>query len=449
MDMKTRVRFAPSPTGYLHIGGARTALFNWLYARHVGGTFVLRIEDTDAARNTQEAVDVILNGLRWLGLDWDEGPLTSDATGPSKGNCGPYFQSQRRENYQRRIEALLSRGLAYEHEGAIKFKMQRETTIIHDLIKGDVHRDLTDREQVDPDFVIVRSDGQPVFHFVNVVDDLEMDITHVIRGEDHLSNTAKHIALFKAFGVEPPKYAHIPLILNADGSKMSKRDRGASLNTYTDEGFVPEAVNNYLCLLGWSPKENREKLPIAEVIERFDLPQIHKSNAKFDFEKLLWLQGEYCRELPTDRFYELAVHALAKAGIDTNKLDVHWVKAALDTCQGKIKTFSELPAYAGFYFRDEIVYDPEAAKKSFVPENKPRLEKLRDAFAKTEPFNAANIEPALKAVAVEMGVKAGVLVHPVRLAVTGNSSGPSLYHLLEVLGKEKSLARIEHVLQSL
>ncbi|HWD90954.1 MAG TPA: glutamate--tRNA ligase [Verrucomicrobiae bacterium] len=447
--MKTRVRFAPSPTGYLHIGGARTALFNWLYARHVGGTFVLRIEDTDAARNTQEAVDVILNGLRWLGLDWDEGPLTSDATGPSKGNCGPYFQSQRRENYQRRIEALLSRGLAYEHEGAIKFKMQRETTIIHDLIKGDVHRDLTDREQVDPDFVIVRSDGQPVFHFVNVVDDLEMDITHVIRGEDHLSNTAKHIALFKAFGVEPPKYAHIPLILNADGSKMSKRDRGASLNTYTDEGFVPEAVNNYLCLLGWSPKENREKLPIAEVIERFDLPQIHKSNAKFDFEKLLWLQGEYCRELPTDRFYELAVHALAKAGIDTNKLDVHWVKAALDTCQGKIKTFSELPAYAGFYFRDEIVYDPEAAKKSFVPENKPRLEKLRDAFAKTEPFNAANIEPALKAVAVEMGVKAGVLVHPVRLAVTGNSSGPSLYHLLEVLGKEKSLARIEHVLQSL
>jgi glutamyl-tRNA synthetase len=444
--MKPRVRFAPSPTGYLHIGGARTALFNWLYARHTGGTFVLRIEDTDAARNTQAAVDVILDGLRWLGLNWDEGPLTSDATGPCKGDRGPYYQSQRKENYQRRVEALLSRGLAYEHEGAIRFRMQRETTIMQDLIKGEVRRDLTDREEVDPDFVLVRSDGGPMFHLVNVVDDLEMGITHVIRGEDHLSNTAKHIALFKAFGVEPPKYAHIPLILNADGSKMSKRDRGASLNTYLDEGFLPEAVDNYLCLLGWSPKDNTEKLSLAEVVERFDLPQVLRHNAKFDFEKLLWLQGEYCRELPNDRFYELSVHALAKAGIDTNKFDVNHVKAALDTCRGKIKTFSELPGYGGFYFRDEIAYDPEAVKKSFVPENRPRLMKLREAFAGADPFNAATLEAALKAVAGELGVKAGVLVHPVRLAATGNSSGPSLYHLLEVLGKEKSLNRIERAL---
>lgn len=444
--MKPRVRFAPSPTGYLHIGGARTALFNWLYARHTGGTFVLRIEDTDAARNTQEAVDAILSGLRWLGLNWDEGPLTSDATGPSKGDRGPYFQSQRSENYKRRVEALLSRGLAYEHEGAIKFKMQREPILIPDLVVGDVLRKLTDREEVDPDFVIVRSDGQPVFHFVNVVDDLEMGITHVIRGEDHLSNTAKHIALFKAFGVEPPKYGHIPLILNPEGSKMSKRDRGASLGTYVEEGFLAEAVNNYLCLLGWSPKDNTEKLSLAEVIERFDLPQILRHNAKFDFEKLLWLQGEYCRELPNDRFYEMCVHALAKAGIDTNAFDVNYVKAALDTCKGKIKTFTELPAYGGFYFRDEITYDPEAAKKSFVPENKPRVEKLREAFAKAEPFNAATLEAALKAVATELGVKAGVLVHPVRLACTGNPSGPSLYHLLEVMGKKKVMGRIEQAL---
>src|ERR1017187_55994 len=329
--MKHRVRFAPSPTGYLHIGGARTALFNWLYARHTRGTFILRIEDTDAARNSQEAVDVILNGLRWLGLDWDEGPLTGDATGASKGNFGPYFQSQRKENYQRRIEALLSHGLAYEHEGAIKFKMQREPILIPDLVVGDVLRKLTDREEADPDFVIVRSDGQPVFHFVNVVDDLEMGITHVIRGEDHLSNTAKHIALFQAFGVPPPHYAHIPLILNADGSKMSKRDRGASLTTYGEEGFLPEAVNNYLCLLGWSPKDNTEKISLKEVVERFDLPQILRHNAKFDFEKLVWLQGEYCRELAPDRFYELAVHALAKAGVDTNVLPVTYVKVALDT----------------------------------------------------------------------------------------------------------------------
>ncbi len=448
MIMKPRVRFAPSPTGYLHIGGARTALFNWLYARHTGGTFVLRIEDTDAARNTQEAVDVILNGLRWLGLDWDEGPITGDATGPSKGDRGPYFQSQRKENYQRRVEALLSHGLAYEHEGAIKFKMQREPILIPDLVVGDVLRKLTDREEADPDFVIVRSDGQPVFHFVNVVDDLEMGITHIIRGEDHLSNTAKHIALFNAFGVKPPHYAHIPLILNADGSKMSKRDRGASLTTYGDEGFLPEAVDNYLCLLGWSPKDNREKMTLAEVVERFDLPQILRHNAKFDFEKLVWLQGEYCRELPGDRFYEMSVHALAKAGLDTNKFDTAYLKAALDTCKGKIKTFSELPAYAGFYFNDNFEFDYEAMKKDFVPENKPRLEKLRDAFAHAPAFNAETLEATLKETAKTLGVKAGVLVHPCRLAVTGKTSGPSLYHLLQVLGKECVLARIEKALAS-
>jgi glutamyl-tRNA synthetase len=446
--MKPRVRFAPSPTGYLHIGGARTALFNWLYARHTGGTFVLRIEDTDAARNSQEAVDVILNGLRWLGLDWDEGPITGDATGPSKGDRGPYFQSQRRENYQRRVEALLSHGLAYEHEGAIKFKMTREPVLIPDLVVGDVVRPLTDREEQDPDWVLVRSDGQPVFHFVNVVDDLEMGITHVIRGEDHLSNTAKHIALFRAFGVEPPKYAHIPLILNHDGSKMSKRDKGASMTSYMADGFLPEAVDNYLCLLGWSPKDNLEKMPLAEVVERFDLPQILRHNAKFDYEKLMWLQGEYCRDLAPDRFYELGVHVFAKAGVNTNAFDVNYVKAALDTCKGKIKTFNELPAYAGFYFTDTFEYDAEAAKKGFVPENKPRLEKLYDAFGKLAAFDAASIEAALKATAAELGVKVGVLIHPTRLAATGQPHGPSLYHLLEVLGKEKTLMRIERAMAS-
>src|SRR3954469_10136576 len=225
--MSVRVRFAPSPTGFLHIGGGWAFFFCWLYARHTGGIFILRIEDTDAARNSQEAVEVILNGLRWLGLDWDEGPLTPDATGASKGDVGPYFQSQRKENYTLRVQALLSRGLAYEHEGAIKFKMPREPVLIPDVVVGTVRRELTDREQLDPDFVIVRSDGQPVFHLVNVVDDLEMKISHVIRGEDHLTNTAKHLALFKAFGAPAPQYAHIPLILNPVGTKMSKRDMGA------------------------------------------------------------------------------------------------------------------------------------------------------------------------------------------------------------------------------
>src|SRR6478672_1846146 len=349
-----RLRFAPSPTGYLHIGGARTALFNWLYARHVGGTFVLRIEDTDTARNTQEATDVILHGLQWLGLDWDEGPITPNPTGPSKGDFGPYFQSQRNDIYRKRIQELRDKGMAYEHEGAIKFKMDRNPILIPDIVVGDVRRELTDREAVDPDFVIVRSDGQPVFHFVNVVDDLEMKITHVIRGEDHLSNTAKHIALFKAFGVEPPSYAHIPLILNIDGTKMSKRDKGASLATYMSEGYAPEAVVNYLCLLGWSPKNNREKMAITEVVELFDLPQILRHKARFDINKLHWLNGEYIRSMVPDRFYELAIHGLTRIGIKVESFPTDYIKAALDTCREKVKLFTDVPNFTDFYFHDQV-----------------------------------------------------------------------------------------------
>jgi len=393
--MKVRVRFAPSPTGFLHIGGARTALFNWLYARHMGGTFILRIEDTDAARNTQEAVEVILNGLRWLGLDWDEGPISGDATGPGKGDCGPYFQSQRGRNYRQRVETLLTRGLAYEQEGAVKFKMQREPVVIPDLVVGNVTRELTDREKLEPDFVIVRSDGQPVFHLVNVVDDLEMRITHVIRGEDHLSNTAKHIALFRAFGVEPPKYAHIPLILNSDGTKMSKRDKGASLMTYLDEGYAPEAVANYLCLLGWSPKGNREKVPLNEVVALFDLPQILRHNARFDIDKLHWLNGEYIRSMAPDRFYELAVHGLARVGIKTDQFPVAYVKAALDTCREKVKLFSEVAAFTDFYFKEQLDYSAEALKE-FTPETTLRLRRVRDAFSNLSTFDLPSLESALK-----------------------------------------------------
>jgi glutamyl-tRNA synthetase len=441
--MNVRVRFAPSPTGFLHIGGARTALFNWLYARHTGGAFILRVEDTDAARNTAEATEVILSGLRWLGLDWDEGPTVGDPAGASKGNFGPYFQSQRGDIYRARIKELKDKGLAYEADGAVKFKMDRQAIVIPDLIVGDVNRELTDREQVDPDFVIVRSDGQPVFHFVNVVDDLEMKISHVIRGEDHLSNTAKHIALFRAFGVEPPKYAHIPLILNPDGTKMSKRDSGASLQTYIDEGCAPEAVVNYLCLLGWSPKENREKLPIADIIQLFDLPQILRHNARFDIGKLHWLDGEYLREMSDERFRDLGTAALRRAGYAFDKYPAEYVKAALATCKGKVKRFGELGPYAGFYFSNEIKVDPELAAKEFTAENKARLQKLREAFAQLPEFNAAGIEQTLKAIAKELGVKAGVLVHPTRLACTGSATGPSLYHLIEVLGKATVLERID------
>ena len=421
-------------------------MFNWLYARHTGGTFILRIEDTDEARNSQEAVNVILEGLRWLDLDWDEGPMTPDAHGPSKGGCGPYFQSQRKDLYAKRVQELKDKGLAYEHEGAVRFRMERAPVVIPDLVVGEVTRPLTDREAVDPDFVIVRSDGQPVFHFVNVVDDLEMGITHVIRGEDHLSNTAKHIALFRAFGAAPPRYAHIPLIMNKDGSKMSKRDLGASLATYQEGGYVPAAVVNYLCLLGWSPKDNREKLPLAEVIQRFDLPQILRHNARFDMDKLDWLAGEYLREVDDATFQARGAEALRRGGCALENYSAEYLKAALDTCKGKVKKFGELPAYAGFYFHEDVKIDVVAAAKDFTTENQPRVQQLRAAFAALEHFTAAALEQTLKARATELGVKAGVLVHPTRLAVTGASAGPSLYHLLEILGRERVLQRLDRAL---
>jgi glutamyl-tRNA synthetase len=446
MPMKVRVRFAPSPTGYLHIGGARTALFNWLYARHTGGTFVLRIEDTDVTRNTQQAINIILEGLRWLGLDWDEGPQTGESNAPAQGDKGPYFQSQRGHIYRKHVEDLKRKGLAYEHEGAVKFKMDRNPILISDLVVGNVTRELTDREQLDPDLVIVRSDGQPVFHFVNVVDDLEMGITHVIRGEDHLTNTAKHIALFRALGAEPPLYAHIPLILNQDGTKMSKRDQGASLSTYLEEGYAPEAVLNYLCLLGWSPKANREIIPLEEVIQLFDLPQILRHNARFDSDKLLWLNGEYLRQMDMNRFIELALEAFARQGIDLSPFEDSYVVAALATCKEKVKLFSELPQFADFYFKENLELPPEIFGKDFIPENKPRLLKLREAFSELSSWDAESLEKTLKTTAKESAVKAGVLVHPVRIACTGKQIGPSLYHLLEVLGKEKVLARLDRAI---
>src|SRR5437762_3448414 len=269
-----RVRFAPSPTGYLHIGGARTALFNWLFAHHHGGKLILRIEDTDIKRNTEEAAAAIYEGLGWLGLNWDEGPHIG-------GDLGPYFQSQRSEIYERYLKQLQDAGHIFEDQGALRFRSPREHVVVEDLVCGRIDFDLTN-PGTHPDMTIRRPDGSWIFHFVNVIDDIEMKISHVIRGEDHLSNTPKHIELYKALGATPPVFAHIPLILNRDGSKMSKRDQGASLNTYIEGGYVPEAVRNYLCLLGWSPKDNREKIDIAEVVKLFELEKINRRNAAFD-----------------------------------------------------------------------------------------------------------------------------------------------------------------------
>jgi len=441
--MNVRVRFAPSPTGFLHIGSARTALFNWLYARHMGGQFVLRVEDTDTARNTQEAVRVIFDGLRWLGLDWDEGP-------DKGGNHGPYYQSQRKDIYKKRVQELIDKGQAYEKEGVIKFKMQRNPITIHDLIAGDVTRPLGESEMADPDFIIFRSNGTPVFHFVNVVDDLEMKITHVIRGEDHLSNTPKHLALFAAFGVEPPKYAHIPLILNVDGSKMSKRDQGSHLKSYIDQGFAPEAVLNYLCLLGWSPKANREVMPIDEIIKAFDLPEIKRHNARFDYEKCRWVNRQYLTSMSLDRFVELGRPFLERAGLVNAQTDANQLRAVLAIVKEKVKQCDELPNWTVYLLSDEFPYDPEAVAKTLKqPGVADLLGKIRAVYTNVPSWEHDSLDKSLRALAEERKVKVGVLVHPCRVAVSGKTEGPSLFHMLAVLGKDRVLRRLDYAIQHL
>ena len=441
MSSPVRVRFAPSPTGYLHIGGARTALFNWLFARHHGGTFVLRVEDTDKSRNTEEAAQAIYDGLRWLGLAWDEGPHAG-------GDLGPYFQSERNAIYERALKTLQDAGHIFEDNGALRFRSPREHVVVDDLVAGKIDFDLSN-EETHPDMTIRRPDGSWIFHFVNVVDDIAMKISHVIRGDDHLSNTPKHIELYRALGAEPPAFAHIPLIHNPNGTKMSKRDQGASVSYYVEHGYLPEAVVNYLCLLGWSPKDDRQKMSIDEVTRDFTLKNIVKGEATFDPAKLHWLNGEYARELPFDRFYSLGIAALKRSGIEVESFSEEYLRAALQTCEKKINVFDELPTYAGFYFTDEISYPPDAAAKQFTPENKPRLQAVRDAFAVVTSFDAANIESALRKVSADLSVKLGALVHPTRLAVTGSTAGPSLYHLLEVLGREKVPMRIDLALQTI
>jgi glutamyl-tRNA synthetase len=438
MSSDIRVRFAPSPTGYLHIGGARTALFNWLFARHQGGKFVLRIEDTDTKRNTEEAMAAIYQGLQWLGLDWDEGPHVG-------GDYGPYLQSERTELYERYLKQLQDAGHIFEDQGALRFRSPREHVIVDDIVCGKIDFDLSN-PATHPDMTIRRPDGSWIFHFVNVIDDLEMKISHVIRGEDHLSNAPKHVEIFRALGATPPQYAHIPLILNSDGSKMSKRDEGARVEYYIRRGYLPAAVRNYLCLLGWSPKDNREKIDIGEIIRIFDLANIGRSSATFDPDKLHWLNGEYARELSDSEFYKLAVAKLKSSGVKIDNYPEKYVRDALQTCKGKINTFDELPAYCRFYFTDDFDYNPEGVAKHFTTENKPRLLAVRDALSALDKFDVANIEASLKSTAAKLGVKIGGIVHPTRLAVTGSNVGPSLYHLLEILGKERVIARVDRAL---
>jgi glutamyl-tRNA synthetase len=438
MSAQVRVRFAPSPTGYLHIGGARTALFNWLFVHHHGGKLVLRIEDTDTKRNTEEAAAAIYQGLEWLGINWDEGPHVG-------GDLGPYFQSQRTEIYERYLKKLQDAGHIFEDQGALRFRSPREHVIVDDLVCGKIDFDLTN-PGTHPDMTVRRPDGSWIFHFVNVIDDIEMKISHVIRGEDHLSNTPKHIELYRALGATPPNFAHIPLILNRDGSKMSKRDEGASIATYMEQGYVPEAVRNYLCLLGWSPKDNREKIDIEEVVKLFELEKINRRNAAFDLDKCFWLNGQYVAQMSLDRFVALARPFLERAKIDIS--NEKYTRDVLAIVKEKIKLLKELPEWTSYFFTEDYEFEPAAAEKVFgKSEAVDRLKALRDEFARIDRWDLGTLETTLKALAQKLGGKTGDFVHPARVAASGRSVGPSLYHMLEVMGKARVLKRFDRALE--
>jgi glutamyl-tRNA synthetase len=430
--MSVRTRFAPSPTGYLHVGGARTALFNWLFARKNDGKFILRIEDTDEKRNSPEAMQAIYEGLNWLDLNWDEGPNVG-------GSFGPYLQSQREEVYRKHLSELEAGGHTYLDEGAVRFRSPRKTVVVEDLVCGRIEFDMSN-PATHPDMTLRRPDGSWIFHFVNVVDDLEMRITHVIRGEDHLSNTPKHIELYRALGAEPPKFAHIPLILNHEGKKLSKRDGGSSVAYFVENGYTPEAVLNYLCLLGWSPKDNREMLPLVEIRELFELESINRRNAIFDLDKCFWLNGQYILQMSLERFCDLSLPFVEKAGITYGSRGE--LLRALAIVKPKVKHLCDVPAWIGFLFTEDYPFDAASVETALKkPGALDRLESLAAALATLADWSHTAIESKLKETAATLGAKAGDLVHPARVAVSGKSVGPGLYEMLEVLGKDRVLAR--------
>ena len=429
--MQIRTRFAPSPTGYLHVGGARTALFNYLFARQQGGQFVLRVEDTDQARNTEEARAAIFDGMSWLGLDWDEG----EGKG---GEFGPYNQSERNALYDKWFEVLKAKDRVYEEDGAWRFRFDRKPVTMRDLVCGEVTIDYTNTENT-PDMIVRRSDGTYVFHFVNVVDDLEMKISHVIRGEDHLMNTPKHLQLFEALEVAAPEYAHIPLILNADGSKMSKRDEGAAIGDYQSKGFLPEATMNFLALLGWSPKSEEEVFTPAELIERFSLENVNRAPARFDAEKCAWLNQQHLLRLDSSDFAEAAKPFVQGAGLPVDDR----FPAAAAAVQEKVRLLSEVPSAIDFLLVDEIEIDPDVLEK--VRKNdaaKGLLTSLADALGQIDEWSADSAKEAIGTTAKAQGAKPGQLMFPTRVALSGKGGGPDLGDILGLLGKETSRTRV-------
>ncbi len=483
---KPRVRFAPSPTGYLHVGGARTALFNWLFARHEGGTWLLRIEDTDAERNKPELVEGILAGLKWLGVDWDEGPV---------------FQSQRTEIYRRAAERVLAsghgfscycKGSAYaggdfagesENEGdadgpkaikappcpcrdltdeqraakekegiprAIRFRTPRAgTTKFEDAVFGPREVQNADIE----DFVLLRSNGVPTYQLSVVVDDIDMRITHIIRGADHLSNTPKQVLIYQALGAVPPVFAHVPLILGPDRTRLSKRHGATSVGSYAEEGFLPEAFRNFLALLGWSTGDDSEFLRTPELIERFSLSGVSRTNSIFDRDKLEWFNTQYLQKPPVEELLPFVEAELKRAGLwegSQASRDAAWFAHAVDLIRPRTRLLTDFSGWARAFFTDDFDYEAEARAKFWKDERLGgMLAKLAEALASIPEWNHDACDAALRALAAAEGVKAGLLINATRVAIVGRAVAPPLFESMVVIGKQRIVERLRRALPAL
>ncbi|MFH1699857.1 MAG: glutamate--tRNA ligase [Candidatus Zixiibacteriota bacterium] len=469
-----RTRIAPSPSGFLHVGTARTAIVNWLYARHTGGKFILRIEDTDASRSSADMVDAILDSMKWLGLDWDE---------------GPYFQSQRGELYQRYLEKLLASGNAYRcfctseelaakrekakaekadyrydrtclrlskeeidknlDEGkqfVIRIKVPEGETEFDDLVYGKMVRQNKDIE----DFVVCRNDGRPLYNFVVVVDDHEMGITDILRGNDHQTNSFKQILIYNSLGFPVPRMGHLPLIFDEKKKKISKRDKAANASDYAKEGFLPEAVVNYLSMLGWSPKDDREIFTIPELIDNFSIEGFNKSNAIFDPVKMKHFNSEHIRKKTNHDLATLLAPMMVEAGVYTKYgLETRWqyLMEVIELLKDRASVLDDLVERGRYFFEAPHSYEEDGAKKHFNSDNADRLEELAFRFENIKDFNHDNLENSLKGYAEELEIKTGQLIHPTRLAVTGMTTGPSLYALLALIGHQEVVERMRKAAQ--
>lgn len=464
-----RVRFAPSPTGHLHIGGARTALFNYLYAKHNKGTFILRIEDTDRTRSTEEYIDAIIEGMKWLELDWDE---------------GPYRQTDRFDVYRRYTEKLLNEGKAYycyclpeeleqrrqealvqgkspKYDGrcrnlqdsipgknpAVRFRMPQEgETAVNDLIKG---KTVFDNAYLD-DLIIMRSDGTPTYNFTVVVDDVDMNITHVIRGDDHLNNTPKQIHIYNALGYEVPLFAHLPMILGADKTRLSKRHGAVSVMAYKEMGYLPDALVNYLVRFGWSYGD-QEVFTRDELINYFSFENIGKSSAVFNPEKLLWLNSRYIINSSSEKLADLVMPFLLKEKIvsEGQMLDNVWLSKAINTQKERSKTLIELAHSLRYYISEDVEYNEKAKIKFLNEKTLPYLIELKDRLASIPDFSASEIEKVFISIIEKHGIKLGNLAQPVRVAMTGKTESPGIFEVLEIIGKEKTIKRLEKAIKTI